>query len=207
MLNTTYTYFTECCPTFVTRKQIANISMGGPGGAENSMQALQPTGPGGPLRKGKYFHNTHTKYCCGINPTAIVGFGFSLELDGQILTDSDYSCICPCMGPYTVRDGLDRNAGEYDPKCYIEKMCPWAQCILCCAELGVKDIHGSNIYTIKRDNCTCLCCTSWKINGLGGNDGFIKTKGCPCYPEIEVNMPNDKEENKRLLLSSVGYLP
>jgi hypothetical protein len=208
MLNTTYTYFSECCPNFVTRKEFLKISLGGPDGAEHSMQALNPIGQGGPLRKGKVFHNTHMKYCCGVNPCAVTGFGFTVEMDGQIVTDSDYSCVCPCLGPYPVRDGLERQIGNLDPKCYAEHCFnPFSLCLLCCAELAVKDSGNNNIYTIKRENCTCLCCTEWKILGLGGKDGSIKTKGCPFYPQITINMPNDKEENKRLLLSSLGYLP
>ena len=183
MLGQSYKFFVDCCPTYVSKQQLCEIQVQGGIQQQPSMGGFAPQG-GQPLTNGRFFRSAYYKFCCGQIPVCLDHLATEVEMNGQIVTETEYSCLCPCLGPYQVRSGAGPSLGELEPKCYIEKCCPWTQFCTCCAELKVKDATMNHVYTVKRENCTCFCCVAWDIQGLQGGSGKIKSSGCPCYPEI-----------------------
>lgn len=130
-------------------------------------------------------------------------------MDGEIISETELP-MCPCeicLGPFFVKHKGDKPLGELDPHYYILQGCFWSWFHPCCMTLDVKDQGLNHIYTIERVPFTCCCCTEWiiydKSHQMKGN---FQT-GAWCYPHIEINLPFDTEENKRLLLGSFGVLP
>lgn len=162
------------------------------------------------LKKGRWYSTLDVywcfdspHYCCPIQ-------GFESELDGEIVAETTLPRCCQCLGPFTVVHKGSQPLGEHDPHCYI---CKFGFCGLwnwfhpCCMNLNVKDEKGMPIYQIERVPCTCLCCTEWTIYDQAHMmKGNFQTGSC-CYPHVEINLPPDREEHKRLLLGAFGVLP
>ena len=115
--------------------------------------------------------------------------------------------FCPIFGPYPVEGKNSEHLGELKPHCYICHSCPWNWWWPCCTSLSVFDGKMAEAYVVKRECCTCYCCTRWNVYDQMQNiKAEIKQVGWFC-PNYEITLPEDHPKTKLLVLSTVHMLP
>ncbi len=128
-------------------------------------------------------------------------------MNNTLLTETSIPQCFQCLGPYYVDDKNEQRIGELRPHCYIGHNC-WC-CLFhpLCMSLDVYDKNMNKIYVINREPWTFICCTKWYVSDLSSQvKSEITHNGFFC-PNFHVSLPKDTEDNKKLVLSAIGFLP
>ncbi len=73
--------------------------------------------------------------------------------------------------------------------------------------LDIYDKNMNKVYVVNREPWTCFCCTKWNVADIASQiKGEIQMSGF-CCPNLAIKLPNDTEDNKKLVLSAVHFLP
>ncbi len=207
MLGQKYNYYLDCCGKLQFKRQILEIKLEGAGGNQaQTSQAMFRGGPSKTCSQGRVYINTYLSYycccvCCCDQPA------FEVEFEEEKFLEAIIPICCQCCGPFPVFGKQKTPLGEYQPHCYICKPCVQPPCASDCIHLTVHDASQAEIYNIKRECCTCGCCTTWNVFDNGLNQvGQIKQTGCFC-PNYEVTLPQASETNKALVLGTLVALP
>lgn len=191
MLGKTYNVYKDCCGTMVTKQQYMEIKLNvGDGNmAKIPEQSMNQLSPQGTYNTGKIYRNLYLPYVMCIQCQMCVTHSYQIEMNGEKVSESRLPYFCPIYGPYPVQGKNSEHLGELKPHCYCCHACPWNWWWPCCTSLSVFDGKMAEAYVVKRECCTCGCCTRWNVYDQMQNiRAEIKQTGW-CCPNFQITLP------------------